>query len=572
MRARGGYGTVQSVPVQPHARGRFRPLLLACGLVGCTPGLSVDCRADSECERGQICAVGQCVAAVGGHDAAAVPDAAQGDATPARPDRSLPGADGATTSDLGTRPADAAPVAKDAAPVATDAAPPAKDASIAPRDAAPPVPDAKLSDARLADAWLPDAWLPDAWRADGAPMLHDAAPVDADPLPADASPPDARPEPPDGPLVPTDVDGDGVPDVMDNCPGVPNPEQLDADGNGVGDVCEGCLPRPETCNGLDDNCDGQVDEGVCAQCDGGGGPPCNGCPAGTVVPAGWICAPSGAFTMGSPAAEVGRSVNETRHQVTLTHAFLLKATETTQAEWFAVMGNRPSYFSQCGDTCPVERVSWYDAAEYLDRLSVAEGLDPCYTLRGCVGTAGGGCAAGRENCAGDRMCTDPDARHVPACNGYRFPTEAEWEYATRAGTQTAFWNGALANVECTPRDATLNAVGWYCGNAGIAYPGGIEVGGRAGLEGAHPVGGKRANPWGLYDVHGGVWEWTNDIEVGYPAGAVRDPVGPAAGNYRVKRGGGWYSVSQFARSALRGRSNPEDRYPFIGLRPARTVR
>ena len=332
-----------------------------------------------------------------------------------------------------------------------------------------------------------------------------------------------------------------------------------------------CLPGAEVCNGADDDCDGAIDEDVCVHCDGAAGAPCNGCPAGAVVPAGWVCAPPGRFMMGSPAAELGRSAAETRHSVTLTRAFLLQATEVTQAEWFAVMGNRPSYFGACGEACPVERVSWYDAAEYLNRRSDAEGLERCYDLRNCVGVAGGGCRGAAQDCAGDRMCDSPDARRVADCAGYRFPTEAEWEYAARAGTQTALWSGELTEVECGV-DANLRRAGWYCGNSGVDYAGGVEVGGREGLEGAHPVALKAANPFGLYDVHGGVWEWVNDVKLPYPAGPATDPTGPAAGQFRAKRGGGWYSVSQYARSAFRGQSNPEDRYPFIGFRPARTLR
>jgi formylglycine-generating enzyme required for sulfatase activity len=240
----------------------------------------------------------------------------------------------------------------------------------------------------------------------------------------------------------------------------------------------------------------------------------------------------GEFTMGSPATELGRFFDETQHRVTLTRAFLMKATEVTQAEWRSVTGTDPSGFDNCGDTCPVEQVSWFDAVDYVNRLSDAEGLARCYA---------------------------DDAERTFAgldCAGYRLPTEAEWEYAARAGTVTAFYTGVNTQTVCDPVDPNLDAAGWYCGNSGDT---------------THPVGQKQPNALGLYDMHGNVFEWVNDWADAYPAGDVVDPLGPAAGDLRVFRGGSWFYAAQFARAAGRGGNFPGYRDRFTGFRPARSL-
>ncbi len=244
----------------------------------------------------------------------------------------------------------------------------------------------------------------------------------------------------------------------------------------------------------------------------------------------------GVFAMGSPPDEPGRDLNaETQHEVTITRAFLIKATEVTQGEWRALMGGNPSHFQACGDTCPVEQVNWGDAVDYANALSDAQGLPRCYD-------------EGREFAGLD-------------CPGYRLPTEAEWEYAARAGTQTAFHTGDITQPDCDPVDPSLDRAGWYCGNAGGT---------------THPVAEKEPNAWGLYDVHGNVWEWVNDwYDSGYGGRnrAATDPIGPTRGRKRGHRGGSWDATAARARAARRVQTGvgPDLRIEYIGFRLARTA-
>jgi formylglycine-generating enzyme required for sulfatase activity len=261
----------------------------------------------------------------------------------------------------------------------------------------------------------------------------------------------------------------------------------------------------------------------------------------------WVLVEPGTFQMGSPTNEPGYQGNETRHAVVLTRRFLLQATEVTQGQWRAVLGTNPSGFSSCGDACPVEQVSWWGAVAYCNALSAAEGLEECYTLSGCSGTAGDG----------GYSCTGVTFAGL-ACGGYRLPTEAEWEYAYRAGTTTAFWSGGYQNpsdpYSCA--EPALDAIAWYCGNSGDA---------------THPVGGRAPNGWGLYDVAGNVWEWVWDWYGDYPTAQVTDPRGPASGASRVYRGGSWSGVAGLCRAADRFFVEPGARYVALGFRPSRSL-
>jgi formylglycine-generating enzyme required for sulfatase activity len=243
--------------------------------------------------------------------------------------------------------------------------------------------------------------------------------------------------------------------------------------------------------------------------------------------------------------------------------------EVTQAEWQAAFGNNPSYFgpsgngADCGLDCPVDRVNWYEAAAYANWLSAQEGLTQCYLLTNCTESLGGGCPPDEEWCSsGTYTCTVAlnEVNTPYECEGYRLPTESEWEYAIRAGTTTAFYNGGITYTGCT-LDPNLTQIGWYCGNASST---------------THPVGEKNANAWGLHDMSGNVWEWMWDWYVAeYPSGSMSlpamDPTGAATGSFRVGRGGDWINGAYCSRSARRHPINPGNRYHGVGLRLARST-
>ena len=199
---------------------------------------------------------------------------------------------------------------------------------------------------------------------------------------------------------------------------------------------------------------------------------------------------------------------ETPHEVTLTRSFELGVYEVTQEQYEAVMGTTPSHFK--GPQNPAENVSWDEAVEFCRKLSELPAEK----------------SAGYE---------------------YRLPTEAEWECACRAGTKTTYSFGDSSSK--------LGDYAWYNKNSGKT---------------THPVGGKKPNAWGLYDMHGNVWEWCQDWYGDYPSGSVTDPTGAAAGSYRVRRGGGWFSRPQRCRSAIRYGGSPGHRSYGLGFRVLRS--
>jgi sulfatase modifying factor 1 len=216
------------------------------------------------------------------------------------------------------------------------------------------------------------------------------------------------------------------------------------------------------------------------------------------------CKP-GTFMMGSPKDEMGHLKNETQHEVTLTKGFYLGKYEVTQEQWEKVMGSNPSVWDK-GTTLPVEMVSWDSAINFCQKLTQMEK------------------AAGR----------------LPEGWAYTLPTEAQWEYACRAGTTTAYSFGD----EITPKQANYDE----------------------NVDKTTPVDTYPANAWGFHDMHGNVWEQCLDWYGDYPDGSASDPVGPSGGSIRVYRGGSWYDFGRYMRSAFRYRYTPGFRRSTLGLR------
>ena len=238
-----------------------------------------------------------------------------------------------------------------------------------------------------------------------------------------------------------------------------------------------------------------------------------------------VSVPAGTFMMGaSDDDEEAYDHEKPRHEVTLSRGFLMGKTPVTQALWEAVMGENPSYFSACGTECPVEQVSWYDAVGFCNALSQAVGLAPAYRIG-----------------EGEKPSVACDF----AAPGYRLPSEAEWEYAARAGTRLRYAGGD-----------TVDEVGWYSGNSGKK---------------THPVAQKAPNAWGLYDMSGNVWEWVWDWYGAYASGVQQDPMGVSTGAYRVVRGGSWLYSSAGLRVSDRYWFAPGYRFRLFGFRLARTI-
>ncbi len=218
----------------------------------------------------------------------------------------------------------------------------------------------------------------------------------------------------------------------------------------------------------------------------------------------FVLIPVGEFMMGSPESKepIGTNREKPAHQVTISQPFYLGKYEVTQAQWRMVMGENPSEFK--GDTLPVENVSWDEIQEFIKKLNKREGKEAC-----------------------------------------RLPTEAQWEYAARAGTTTRYSFGHDPEP--------LDDYAWYMGNAGDT---------------THPVGQKKPNAWGFYDMHGNVWEWVQDwYDVDYYQNSPTvDPQGPDAGVYRAIRGGGWNDTANIASSTARIGLPPDERDVSLGFR------
>lgn len=267
-------------------------------------------------------------------------------------------------------------------------------------------------------------------------------------------------------------------------------------------------------------------------------------------PSEFVPVPAGRFLMGSPLREEGRSAGEVRHAVRIS-AFWLARFPVTQEAWEAVMDVNPSSFR--GDPqLPVEGVTWYSAIAYCNLRSLKEGLVPCYRYEGS-GTDPRRWPAGWNRANHDRIRCDWTA------NGYRLPTEAEWEYVCRAGTSTATAFGD----RLTSRQANFNGQEPY---------GTREKG--PNLQRTTPVGSYPPNAWGLYDMHGNIAEWCWDGFAPYPTTPQTDPRGPSGlVPHRVHRGGSWFNHGVDVRSAARSSDTPHFRLDMQpgGFRLARSA-
>ena len=267
----------------------------------------------------------------------------------------------------------------------------------------------------------------------------------------------------------------------------------------------------------------------CSDDDNGGTAP----PPPPLPPAGFVYIAPGTFTMGSPEDEPGHQTSEgPQHQVTLTRGFFMSKYEVTEEWWYQVMGGTPTT-----SQLPKNYVSWDLAVQFCNALSLQEGLTPAYTIHG----------------------TNGDVTWHQDANGYRLPTEAEWEYACRATTTLAFNN----NTNCLSSDTEANYDGRY---PLTGCPTGVYRGART-VVGSFP-----ANQWGLYDMHGNLWEWVWCGWRTYTSGAQQDPVtSPGPGARRVIRGGYWYNIARVCRSAYRYDYYPNYENYTVGFRPVRSV-
>ena len=229
----------------------------------------------------------------------------------------------------------------------------------------------------------------------------------------------------------------------------------------------------------------------------------------------FVLIPAGSYTMGSPLDEAYRGISEVQHPVTITQAYYMQTTEVTVDQWRAVMGRRWLAKKKGSGNMPVVKVSWHDCHKFIAKLN---------------------------RLTGDR---------------YALPTEAQWEYAARAGSTTAYFWGT--QIDCSQAMFANNPMKYDA--CVLAFRStGFTVGGPAPVKRFPP------NPWGLYDMHGNVWEWCLDLFDRYDAASVVDPYETESGKYRVRRGGSWFGPGYSCRSANRAYGHPMSRLQNTGFR------
>ena len=242
------------------------------------------------------------------------------------------------------------------------------------------------------------------------------------------------------------------------------------------------------------------------------------------------------FVMGSPVTEPGRRSDEHSHRVTLTYRLAVQDHEVTRGEYGELMAAMPDDFAACGDDCPVTNVSWADAALYANARSMNDGLDSCYLITSDNGV---------------RTVSWPEGVR---CEGYRLPTEAEWEFAARAGINESTWAGSVTTTGRSPLDPVLGNIAVYGGNSAVAWSPGEDCSRwNIGAErcGPQPIRSRQPNPNGLYDVIGNASEWVWDYYAPLPSEAVTDPTGPQQGSSRVVRGCSYRDTAELCRVAAR---------------------
>jgi len=259
----------------------------------------------------------------------------------------------------------------------------------------------------------------------------------------------------------------------------------------------------------------------------------------TGLPFDMVAIKGGTFSMGSPESELERADDEVQHSVTVSDFYMGK-NDVTQAEYKAIMGNNPVHDDGVGDNYPVYYVSWYDAIEFCNALSQKAGLQPYYKI--------------------DKNTKDPNNKSKydkikwtvttnPTANGYRLPTEAEWEYAACGGVKSH--HGASYKYAGS---SDIDEVAWYKMNSN---------------DKCHIVGEKKPNELGIYDMSGNVWEWCWDWYDEYNPNISNNPTGSISGSTRVIRGGNWFSLAKYCRSAKRNRFRPDPRSDSFGFRLSR---
>jgi len=306
------------------------------------------------------------------------------------------------------------------------------------------------------------------------------------------------------------------------------------------------------CNSSDSKVDGSADSGN-----------------DDIIKPSFVSIPGGTFTMGSPETEPCRAAyaEDLIESVTLTYPFAVSRTEVTQEQWESLGFPNPSH--HVCPKCPVHMVNWYEAAAYCNELSTREGLTPCYDMSSCEGTVGGGCAPDDDACADIDVpvekrfqCTQGirSNGNYWECTGYRLPTVAEWEYAARAGTSTATYNGDLPSDldGCDPQE-TVDPIAWHCGLSDHVVP----------------VGLLQPNVWGLYGALGNAEEWTDTAHDGLVLGhgdqELVNPSGPDVETMRRTASKMFLNETCLMRAAAPGGDVIQARNPGLGFRVVRTL-